>query len=73
MNNNIKLNIELTPAEADEVIAGLNNHSVELSNLAQRILVTAQSQYAQIAAKQQEEQEAAMKEAEKENKKGDNK
>lgn len=71
--NNVKLNIELTPAEADEVIAGLNSRSVELGNLAQRILVSAQTQYAQIVAQQQTEQEEAQKAAEKENKKGENK
>lgn len=71
--NNVKLNIELTPAEADEVIAGLNGRSVELGNLAQRILISAQTQYAQIAAQQQAEQEEAQKAAEKENKKGENK
>lgn len=69
----IKLNIELTPAEADEVIAGLNGHASDLEKLAQRILVNAQAQYAQAVAKIQAEQEAAAKEADKENKKGENK
>lgn len=69
----IKLNIELTPAEADEVIAGLNGHASDLEKLAQRILVNAQTQYAQAVAKIQADQEAAAKEADKENKKGENK
>ena len=50
--NEIKLNIELTPAEADEVVAGLHNHSADLQNLAQRILISAQGQYNQIVSQQ---------------------
>ena len=69
----IKLKIELTPAEADEVIAGLNARATDLNILAQRILVDAQGQYAQAVAKIQADQEAAAKEAEKENKKGEGK
>lgn len=48
--NEIKLNIELTPAEADEVIAGLHSHAAGLQSLAQKILIMAQGQYQQIIA-----------------------
>lgn len=80
----IKLNIELTPAEADEVIAGLNNKALDLEGLAQRILISAQTQYSQIiAARQQqntviedeneiEKEDETEEEIEKENKEGEN-
>lgn len=71
MNNNVILNIELTPAEADEVIAGLNNHASSLEGLAQKILISAQGQYAKIIADQQKAAEEATKDNKE--KKGENK
>lgn len=74
--NDIKLNIELTPAEADEVIAGLHSHAADLQSLAQKILILAQSQYSQIVAAQQMEapaQEIKVQEEKPKNEKGENK
>ena len=75
--NEIKLNIELTPAEADEVVAGLHNHSTDLQNLAQRILISAQGQYNQIVSQQMMmrtgETEETKKDEEQKKEKGENK
>lgn len=75
--NEIKLNIELTPAEADEVVAGLHNHSADLQNLAQRILISAQGQYNQIVSQQRMmhtgETEETKKDEEQKKEKGENK
>jgi len=75
--NEIKLNIELTPAEADEVVAGLHSHAADLQSLAQKILITAQSQYQQIVSQQMMmhtgETEETKKDEEQKKEKGENK
>lgn len=65
----VKLGITLTPAEADEVIAGLKKHASDINELAERILSEAKTQYKGILL---EEQEAKGEEEEDDGRKKDN-
>lgn len=56
MNKEILLNIKLTPAETDEVIASLNNKASNLEGLAQKIFGEAQNQYKKFVNEKKEKE-----------------